>query len=236
MFPKLAPLCFILNALTRSHRLCWYVGEKYLRDIRAKEEFSPRVLEGLLALSDFLVAQARLIESGVDPARRDAKESVPTDRIKDAPAVARELRWRVRLAMEAPSDDEGGGGKKTNGHSTNGAKAAHAAKRKRETSDIGDARSEPRNFRNWRPKAWDEERREPGESEKKVVQVKREDVPMGDLVAEGSTLVASEGGEEGEYESKTETIVRARRVNVDGRVVVERQRITRVLETWTLAH
>ncbi|KZV91594.1 Clavaminate synthase-like protein, partial [Exidia glandulosa HHB12029] len=218
-------------------KLCWYVGEKYLRDIRAKEDFPPRVLEGLLALSDFLVSQARLIESGADPARREAKESVPGDRIKDAPAVARELRWRVRLALEAPSDDEGGGGKKVNGHGhANGAKAAHATKRKRETSNGSDARSEPRNFRNFRPKAWDEERREPGESEKKVVQVKREDVPMGELVADGTTLVASEGGEEGEYESKSEVIVRARRVDVDGRVVVERQRITRLVETWTLAH
>lgn len=218
-------------------RLCWYVGEKYLRDIRAKEDFPPRVLEGLLALSDFLVSQARLIESGADPARREAKESVPGDRIKDAPAVARELRWRVRLALEAPSDDEGGGGKKVNGHGhANGAKAAHATKRKRETSNGSDARSEPRNFRNFRPKAWDEERREPGESEKKVVQVKREDVPMGELVADGTTLVASEGGEEGEYESKSEVIVRARRVDVDGRVVIERQRITRLVETWTLAH
>ncbi|EJD53426.1 Clavaminate synthase-like protein [Auricularia subglabra TFB-10046 SS5] len=215
-------------------KLCWYVGEKYLRDIRAKEEFSTRILDGLQALADFLVSQARLIERGADPARREAKEAVPTDRIKDAPAVARELRWRVRLALDAPSDDEGA--KKMNGHG-GGAKAAHVTKRKRETSAGADG-AEPRNFRNFKPKAWDEERREPRESEKKVVQVgKSEDVPMGDLVAtDGAGPVVSEGGEEGEYESRGETIVRARRVNADGRVVIEKQTVKRLLETWTLAH
>ena len=78
-------------------------------------------------------------------------------------------------------------------------------------------------------------RRETGESEKKVIQVKKEDVPLDAVVADGGILAASEGGEDGEYESRSDVIVRARRIAVDGRVVIERQRITRVLETWTMA-
>ena len=73
-------------------RLCWYAAEKYLRDLKGKEEFPPRVLEGIEALADFLVSEARTMERGSDSAKRQAKEDVPGDRIKDAPALARELR------------------------------------------------------------------------------------------------------------------------------------------------
>ena len=46
------------------------------------------------------------MERGNDHAKREAREQVPNDRVKDAPALARELRWRVRLARGESSDDE----------------------------------------------------------------------------------------------------------------------------------
>jgi len=224
-------------------RLCWYVAEKCLRDIRAKEEFSDRVLEGLRVMADFLVGQARLIERGTEAQRRDSKESVPADRIKDAPAVARELRWRVRQALDLGSDDDAGSSRRGSQQATS--TKGNGTKRKRETSESGTPVLESyaaRNFRNFRPKAWDEEVRAPVEGEKRVVKVvKSEDVPMGELVkleaseSDAESMLALAGGTEGEYETKSETIVRARRLAVDGRVVIERQRITRCLETWTLS-
>ncbi|OBZ75769.1 JmjC domain-containing histone demethylation protein 1 [Grifola frondosa] len=87
-------------------RLCWYTGEKYLRDLKAKEEFSPRVLESVEVLAEFLVSEARIMERGIESAKKDAKEQVPGDRIKDPSAMARELRWRVKLAAGYNSDDE----------------------------------------------------------------------------------------------------------------------------------
>ncbi len=71
--------------------------------------FSPRVLEGILTLAEFLVGEARILESGSDQAKKETKEQVPVDRVKDAPAVARELRWRVKQALGYSSDDEGSG-------------------------------------------------------------------------------------------------------------------------------
>ena len=101
------------------NRLCWYAGEKYLRDLKAKEEFSQRILDSVEVLAEFLVAEARVMEKGTDHAKREAKEQVPGDRVKDAPAMARELRWRVRLAGGYESDDDARvrkGQKKAAGH------------------------------------------------------------------------------------------------------------------------
>ena len=88
------------------HRLCWYAGEKYLRDLKAKEEFPPRVLDSVEVLAEFLVSEARTMERGTDQTKKEAKDQVPGDRIKDAGAMARELRWRVRLAGGYESDDD----------------------------------------------------------------------------------------------------------------------------------
>ena len=88
------------------YRLSWYVGEKYLRDLRAREDFSTRVLESVEALACFLVSEVRSIERGTEITKREAKEQVPSDRVKDPSAVARELRWRTRLALGFESDGE----------------------------------------------------------------------------------------------------------------------------------
>lgn len=135
------------HVLTTTYRLCWYVGEKYLRDLKAKEEFSPQVLESLEALSGFLISEVRTMERGSEPAKRDAKDQVPSDRVKDPAALARELRWRIRLAGGATSDDEDFGrpAKKT---IVNG----HGVKRKRSPLE---SQGVPVLFKNFQPTEWD---------------------------------------------------------------------------------
>ncbi|TFY81734.1 hypothetical protein EWM64_g2277 [Hericium alpestre] len=130
-------------------KLCWYVAEKYLRDLKAKEEFSSRVLDSIEAITHFLVSEARTMERGSDAAKRQAKEQVPGDRVKDAPALARELRWRVRMAAGYDSDGEAGPSEPRKG-----ARPAHVNKRKRNEDDA-EERESPSIFRNFRPKRWD---------------------------------------------------------------------------------
>ena len=81
--------------------------------------------------------------------RKEAKESVPGDRVKDAPALARELRWRVRLAAHGSSDAEDDGAE-------NSARPGTKRRRKEtpgptsENGHVDDLR-----FRNFEPKRWD---------------------------------------------------------------------------------
>ena len=138
-----------------------------MRDLKAREDFPPRVLESLAALADFLVAEARSIEARpgaqgtanqTEAARKESKDAVPIEKVKDAPALARELRWRVRNARGIGSGDEGS----KRGRST--PKEAHGnsngVKRKREGTDVGEPGESDNGrqvFRNWRRKGWERE-------------------------------------------------------------------------------
>jgi F-box/leucine-rich repeat protein 10/11 len=64
--------------------------------------------------------------------------------VKDAPAFARELRWRVKQAMGDHSDDEGSGNR------SRGTTILAGTKRRR----VDDQEDAPQ-FRNFRPKSWD---------------------------------------------------------------------------------
>ncbi|KAH7927694.1 Clavaminate synthase-like protein [Leucogyrophana mollusca] len=211
-------------------RLCWYVGDKYLRDLKAKEEFSPRVLESLEALAGFLVSEVRTMERGSDHAKREAKEQVPNDRVKDAAAVARELRWRVRISAGTSSDDEDFGrpAKKNgvNGHVPNG----QGTKRKRTLQESADEQLVQ--FKNFQPKAWDEADELLRESEQRVVKARHPET--GDswhrrwMEWDGKWVDGGEDEPQASVESKREVIVKVRRA--DGGL--ERQRIDRVIEKW----
>ncbi|KAJ7070349.1 jumonji superfamily protein [Mycena belliarum] len=199
-------------------KLCWYVGDKYLRDLKtpAGASYPSRVLTSLLALADFLVSEVRILERGSDQAKKEVKEQIPADRVKDPAAVARELRWRVRLAAGNASDDEGSAVK------TNGT----GVKRKRALED--DHR--PR-FKNFRPRQWDNtvENAEVGAS--RVVKAHRpaeDDGTWKERWVEWTDGVADQDGAEAEVKSRTETLVRVRRTG-DG---LERQRVERVIESW----
>ncbi|KAL0947243.1 hypothetical protein HGRIS_013364 [Hohenbuehelia grisea] len=198
-------------------KLCWYVGDKYLRDLKSKDDFPQRVLESLEALAGFLVSEARLLEKGGESVRREAKEQVPSDRVKDAPAMAREFRWRVKQALGVDSETEAKG--LSNGHGTNG---AHSRKRPRSASV--DAASS--NFRNFRPRAWDKIKEETSKTEPAQTHAV--------IPAEGVEW-AVEGVEEGEkglaVEKRTrqDVVVKVRRTEKG----LERERTERLVEEWS---
>lgn len=204
-------------------RLCWYVGERFYRDLKAKEEFSMRIIEGMSALADFLVGQVRIMEGGSEQARREAREQVPADRVKDAAVVARELRWRVRLAMGTPSDAEGP--KKGAAHGV----FSGMKKRKRESpADARDAIL----FRHFLPKIWDRVEREMEGGERKSMRVRRpDDEALMRMLAGTETMEDVE--EEACVESRGESVRRIRRYEVDGALVVERQVVRLSVSRWT---
>ncbi|KAI8998935.1 Clavaminate synthase-like protein [Trametes punicea] len=208
-------------------KLCWYAGEKYLRDLKAKEDFSPRVLESVEALADFLVAEARTMERGTESAKRQAKEEVPGDRIKDAPALARELRWRVRHAAGYSSDDDSRSTRKLKG-AINGEGPSNGvgSKRKRIASE-----DSMELFRHFKRPSWDRIEEWPTEKETRVVKVRRPNIKSQDwahgwVKGNGDAEVAD--GEEAHVERKRDVIVKVRRTAKG----LERQRVERVFEEW----
>ncbi|KAJ8585218.1 Clavaminate synthase-like protein [Rhizopogon salebrosus TDB-379] len=201
-------------------KLCWYVGDKYLRDLRSKEEFPPRVLDSLEALSRFLVSESRTMERGTEAAKREAKENVPSDRVKDAPAMARELRWRVRLAAGTTSDDEG------LGHSVQ-KNMVNGHKRKRSpASSTADVQ-----FKNFKPKGWDVVNELPRESGERVVNVHpptTSDVWEQKWTDWNKELEDGDAGEQATVERAMDVVIKVRKTEGG----VERQRIERVMEKW----
>ncbi|KAG2360732.1 Clavaminate synthase-like protein [Suillus spraguei] len=201
-------------------KLCWYVGDKYLRDLKSKEEFSPRILESLEALACFLVSESQAMERGTEAAKREAKENVPSDRVKDASAMARELRWRVRLAAGATSDDEDLG-RLVKKNMVNG----HKRKRSPTSAAVGVQ------FRNFQPKGWDVVNELPRESDKRVVNV-RPPKTSNMWEREWTEWDKEFGGQESEERAtveKTRDVIIKVRKTENG---VERQRIERVIEKW----
>lgn len=207
------------------HRLCWYAGEKYLRDLKAKEDFPTRILESVEALAEFLVAEVRTIERGTEASKKEAKDQVPGDRIKDAPAMARELRWRCKLAAGYASDDDSS--TRPKGKAGVGANGT-AAKRKRVHED-DDALAL---FRNFRPKRWDKVVSKPTETEAVKTHIRRTIVDNDrqwetDWDLSGKPE-GGEGADQVTVERSRTTMTRIRRT-AQG---FERQRIERVVETW----
>jgi len=205
-------------------KLCWYVGDKSLRDLKSPSggTLSSRVLESMYALAEFLVSEARTLERGSEHAKKEVKDQIPSDRIKDAPAMARELRWRLRLAGGYTSEDESLQVRKgkTNGN-----------KRKRATSASPalDGTSPP--FKNFKPKVWDSMVEKSADLVMKLERGRRPQDddnwvehwtdPNGDHV----------DGEMAEVTSRRHATVKIRRT-VNG---LERQRIERVVEEWKWA-
>lgn len=218
--------CFSAQDADHLSRLCWYVADKYLRDIKAKEEFSSRVFEGVEALAGFLVAEVRTIERGTDLAKKEAKDQIPADRVKDAAALARELRWRVRLAAGYESDDEGLVRKEVktatlvNGTVSN--------KRKRGQVDNWDNRMAK--FKNFKPRLWETVSEVVAENDRRVVKASKPDgdqwteqwVDWKDEVPEEAVT------DEADVNRRRDVIVKVRRTTTG----VERQRVERVVEEW----
>ncbi|KAJ3526806.1 hypothetical protein NM688_g8215 [Phlebia brevispora] len=207
-------------------KLCWYAGEKYLRDLKAREEFSPRVLESIEVLADFLVSEARTMEKGSDHAKKEAKDHLPGDRVKDAPAMARELRWRVRLASGYDSDEDTRARRKAKiGAHENG------LSKKRKRVEEGEEEDSSRIFLHFKPRSWDMITVDPVEKGKKTVKVAKVDISSNDGLADWSAwdVPESADGEDATVESRKDVIVKVRRT-AHG---LERQRVQRTLEQWT---
>lgn len=242
------------------HRMCWYVAEYYVGILKSlstsgshKQEPPPqRVLEGLIALADFLMGEIRLIESnavgGVEPVgRREAKEMVPPDRVKDPSALAREFRWRVRfLVNDGDSGDEGFGFKASGvrGGAASKARALLGQKRKRGattthendeepsregSSAISIAASHPPSiFKHYEPRAWDSVLRSRGHTVRK----------SGTKPLAVATDLKKEAHVEpppdrrlGTLETRADTVMKFRKL--EGGRRIERETVTRVIEIWT---
>ncbi|KAJ7490053.1 jumonji superfamily protein [Mycena galericulata] len=200
-------------------KLCWYVADKYLRDMKtpAGASYPPRVLTSLLALAEFLVAEVRILERGSDQAKKEVREQIPADRVKDPAIVARELRWRVRLAAGNASDDEGSSAIKTNGL---------GIKRKRTAEE----EERPR-FKNFKPRRWDNVVENSEEGEARVVKASKpseDDDAWKERWVNWTSAAVEPEATEVQVKSRTETIVRIRRTG-EG---LERQRVERIVESW----
>jgi hypothetical protein len=193
------------------------------------------VLDSIEALSDFLVSEVRAMERGAESCRRDVRDQVPNDKVKDAPAVARELRWRARLAEGYSSDgdrcDRAGAGEE------------HAAKhigRKRGRegvhSPIGLASQGDSRFRNFQPKAWEALEEEHEEEVRHLTMQPVQDI--GSFAGswtdwkEEPTSAQPVNGDRVEVGRRRHVIVKMRRTDSG----FERQRVERVVETWSWDH
>ncbi|TFK42857.1 jumonji superfamily protein [Crucibulum laeve] len=215
-------------------RLCWYVGDKYLRDFKGHSNtaLSSRVLSSLLALAEFLVSEARILERGSDQAKKEAKDQIPADRIKDAPAMARELRWRVKLASGYQSEEESQVRTRKSKDRSPADTTSNGFKRRR--VDSGDFGADSGRFRNFKPKAWDGlSTTTESESTRKTTAPRPggedDGWVQGWLDINGYTESMVE--DEAKVESVREVTVKVRRSGKG----VERQRIERVVENWTWA-
>ncbi|KAL1407772.1 JmjC domain-containing histone demethylation protein 1 [Vanrija albida] len=100
-------------------KLCWYVAEKHVSDLRALRTYRPgskppavtrpvdRVLRGLVVLARFLIEQVRTMENPNtdDKQRRLIWNRIPNE-VQDAGGLAHELLWRVEQELPDSWEDE----------------------------------------------------------------------------------------------------------------------------------
>lgn len=212
-----------------------------MRDLKAHEDFSQRILDSISVLADFLVCEARIIEARAgqgapsDMARKESKDAVPADKVKDAPALARELRWRIRNALNVTSGDEGSSRRakswQVSSNSTNG------VKRKREEDDsteFGETEHGRPIFRNWRRGGWDKEEFLPKRLETVTARRKR---PYDNLQAWMNDAAVNSDDldtEEAIIDISTEVIIKVRKVRQGNSKedILERQRVERRVEVY----
>ena len=184
------------------------MGENYLRDLKAKEELSPRILGSILSLADFLVSESRIIERGAETAKKESKESVPGEKVKDAPALARELRWRVKHALGHTSDTE-------DDHTHDG-------------QCKGIIRTPVAVFKNFVPRKWDRVVDEDVGEELTKVRAMRPD-SLDEWVTAWTDGWKDDGVGEAEVLKRRKVMFRVRKTESG----IERQRIERTVEDWS---
>lgn len=213
-------LDFIHLPNTDGNRLCWYVGEQYLKDLKGGQFFPDRVLRSLVALANYLVVEARTLERGSDAKKKEAKENVPSDKVKDASALARELRWRATFALGNHSDEDVMDRTERDG-------AKRVIKRKR--MSLGNSNDGDRGLqrlRNYEQQSWDDVIQTNGIEEEEVRRMKKPDGNWMETWMGG--VVDGEDGEEMRVRRRRQTLVKVRKT-VRG---MEGQRVERICEQW----
>ncbi|KAF6742344.1 JmjC domain-containing histone demethylation protein 1 [Ephemerocybe angulata] len=196
-------------------RLSWYVADKYLKDFRNHADLPHRVVEGILALANFLVSEVRILENGNEQSKKEGK---------DAPAVARELRWRARLAVGYSSEGEDEGSKQDRSR-------PNGVKRKRSDSEAPMVSSL---FKNFRPKKWDGSIQRTENSETTIAKPNGPK-PSGDSDEWTSAWLDDGNSDEMDVEGSGVQLTRRRELYTKVRKTekgVERQKIERTVENW----
>jgi len=185
----------------------------------------------MAALADFLVSECRILERGPDIAKKEAKEQVPSDRVKDPSGMAREFRWRVQHALNGPSEDEAsdsGGSVVRNG----------GRKRKRTRSESVSEPSAPAKFKNFKPKPWDAIRETAAKPDTRTLRVQKPDMDSDEwkerwLLEWEDPETKDDAIVEPQAEVKLHEVVMTKlRKTAKG---LERERIQRVVEEWQWA-
>jgi F-box and leucine-rich repeat protein 10/11 len=179
-----------------------------LRDLKTREELSPRVLESILSLAEFLVGESRVIERGAEAPKKESKESVPGEKVKDAPALARELRWRVNHALGNMSDTEGD----------------HV----HDEQCRGAIRAPATMFKNFVPKKWDRVVDEDAGEELTKVRATRPD-SLDEWVTTWTDGWKDDDAGEAEVLKRRKVMLRVRKTESG----IERQKIERTVEDWS---
>jgi len=165
------------------------------------------------------------MERGPDSLKRDVRDQVPIDKVKDAPAVARELRWRVQLAQGYTSDEDQQSGRFRAGEPM----AKEMGRKRKRDAEFSQGDSK---FRNFQPKIWEALAEEQEEGVQHLTVQPTQDISS---LAEGWTDWKEEpirsqmvNGDNVEVGRRRQVIIKTRRT-VHG---FERQRVERVVETW----
>ena len=193
-----------------------------------------------------------MLERGTETAKREAREQVPTDRVRDAPALARELRWRIRVACGYDSDGEHEGNERARSKSEGRDLPVTGVKRKvSDTAAVGDLEDRPA-FKHFRPKTWEGRSVINEDQQRHVSAAQTPSRPPLEQVADeqwvGPWLEwrhedVGKGAGEGEQDEQSGENSREDEVEVRRRreVVIqvrrtahglERQRVDRVVEQW----
>jgi F-box/leucine-rich repeat protein 10/11 len=174
----------------------------------------------MLALAEFLVSEARILERGSEQAKKEARDQIPSDRVKDAPAMARELRWRLKFAAGHSSDDDCSQVIRRAKEGVNG--------NKRKRVDSGSPGLDARQFRNFKPKYWDKTMEKTTMNDTVRMRGKAPGTDDGWEEKWTTWEAGVDGGEEAVVKRHQEIVVKVRRTAKG----VERQRIKRTVEDW----
>lgn len=176
------------------------------------------------------------MERGTEHARKEAKEQVPGDRVKDAPAVARELRWRVRLANGYTSDDDMKHRRKPTTTTVSSVALPNGTTKKRKRGHEDGGLEEPHDtFMHFKPRTWDVIAAHPVQREEKILKAPKPALDATDWSkdwvewTESPELPAGDSEvTDAMVEQRRDVIIKVRRTERG----VERQRVERLLEEW----